>query len=245
MQLAAAMPPLPEGGPNEPRGFRRVSYRTFEARVEDHWTDRGDPNFRIVEDRSVAGRGPTLGRAVYPVGFPSGSGPIMTNFAVTGQPRSLYLSFWARLSPNWEGHRSGVNKIFHIWIGGRNRVYLSAQGQGPGPYEPQVRLQGIPTPEHAQNLRPNVGRDVSVRRGAWVHWEILLIANTTSARDGSAEWWIDGRPAGRHTGLIFTSFPRSVGWETVSWNPTWGGGGPPVSAEMYMDLDDVYVSVAP
>jgi hypothetical protein len=136
-----------------------------------------------------------------------------------------------------------VNKIFHLWIGGSNRVYISAHGKGPGPFEPQVNLQGIPGPQIARDLRARRTRGTAVRRGQWVRWELLLRANTPGNRDASAEWWINGELAGRESGFALVG-PRHPGsWERVSWNPTWGGMGGVVRDAMYQDIDEIYVSV--
>lgn len=232
-----------KGGPNEPEGLRPLTLREFDARVEDGWDDRGGQTFQIVADPGAPGSPPSIGRAVYPAGFLSGRGPIMTSFAIPGKPRTLYLSFWMRLSDNWEGHRTGVNKVFHIWIAGRNRVYLSAQGKGDGPYAPQVNLQGIPGPQIARNLRPVRNQAIAIRRGQWARWELLMQANHPGQRDASVEWWINGQRAGSESNFAFVGSDGDPVWERVSWNPTWGGAGPPVRTPMSMDMDQVYISI--
>lgn len=232
------------GGPNEPIGFTPVSRREFLQRVEEEWTDRGDRAFQIVEDPTAPVSPPFIGRAWYPRGFLAGRGPILTEVALPPKSRGLYLSFWMRLSPNWIGHPSGVNKIFHIWIGGGNRVYLSAHGKGPGPYLPQVNLQGIPGPQIARDLKPLRSHAVLIRRGEWVHWELVFWANRVGEQDGSVEWWINGNRAGRESGLAYVGPKQRAKWETVTWNPTWGGMGGTVPAPMFQDIDEIYVSVS-
>lgn len=234
-----------KGGPNEPAGLKPLTLREFGGRVEEGWDDRGGRGFEIVEDPSAPGSPPHIGRAIYPSGFLSGRGPIMTSFVIPGKPRTLYMAFWMRLSDNWVGHRTGVNKVFHIWIAGRNRVYLSAQGKGDGPYAPQVNLQGIPGPQIARNLRPSRGSGVGIRRGQWVRWELLMRANDPGQRDARVEWWINGQLAGSESGFALVGREGDPVWERVSWNPTWGGAGPPLRAQMSMDMDQVYVSVGP
>lgn len=232
------------GGPNEPTGFSPVSRREFLQRVEDEWTDRGDPFFRIVEDPTAPISPPFVGRALYPRGYLSGRGPILTEVALPPRSRGLYLSFWMRLSPNWIGHPTSVNKIFHIWIGGSNRVYLSAHGRGAGPYLPQVNLQGIPGPQIARDLNPIRSPAIAIRRGDWVHWELVFWANHAGQRDGSVEWWINGNRAGREDGIAYVGPRKNSMWETVTWNPTWGGAGPALREPIFMDMDEVYVSAA-
>jgi len=232
------------GGLNEPSGFIPVSRREFLERVEEGWTDRGDAAFQIVRDPGAPMSPPDIGRARYPRGFLSGRGPILTEVELPPRSRGLYLSFWMRLSPNWVGHPTSVNKIFHLWIGGSNRVYLSAHGKGPGPYVPQVNLQGIPGPQIARDLNPRRSPRILIRRNEWVHWELILWANHQGQRDGSVEWWINGEPAGKETNFAYTAPRLRSEWERVTWNPTWGGGGPVLREPIYMDMDEVYVSVS-
>jgi len=230
------------GGPNEPAGFVPVSRREFMKRVEAEWTDRGDRGFRIVEDPTAPASAPFIGRAFYPRGFQGGRGPILTEVGVPAEHRGLYLSFWMRLSPEWTGHASGVNKIFHLWIADHNRVYLSAHGRGSGPYVPQVNLQGIPGPQIARDLNPIRSGRIKIRRGEWVHWELVFWANHPGERDARVEWWVNGEFAGRESGFALVR-PREKGfWERVTWNPTWGGMGGAVPAPMYQDMDEIYVS---
>lgn len=232
----------PAGGPNEPAGFTRVSLRGFSRRVEEGWTDRGDRAFRIVEDATAPVSPPFIGRAFYPRGYQGGRGPILTEVALPEKTRGLYLSFWMRLSPDWTGHPSNVNKVFHIWIAGGNRVYLSAHGRGLGPYIPQVNLQGIPGPQIARDLNPIRSGRIKIRRGEWVHWELVFWANHPGERDARVEWWVNGEFAGRESGFALVR-PREKGfWERVTWNPTWGGVGGVVPAPMYQDMDEIYVS---
>jgi hypothetical protein len=228
-------------GPNEPAGFSPVAFRTFGQREEGGWETRGDRNLSVLEDATSPGSPPQVGRATFPGGFEGGRGPVRTGFEMVGAEfTSLYISFWVRLSDNWEGHPSGVNKILHIWIAGGNKVYLSAQGQGRQPLRPQVRLQGINERPISRNLQPNFGG--TIRRGSWQRWEVLLRANAHGSPAAVAEWWIDGRRAGSHSGINLVRPNKRPYWERVDWNPTWGGRGSSVSITQFMDLDDLYIS---
>ena len=133
----------PHGGPHEPPGFTLITDRPFDAKVEDGWTDRGDPWFSIVQDPSAPKSPPGVGQAMFPRGYEGGSGPILTAHRLGPGYRDLYLAMWIRFSSNWVGHRSGVNKILHIWIDGRNKLILMARGIGRGPLLATVGLQGL------------------------------------------------------------------------------------------------------
>jgi hypothetical protein len=242
--FSANVQPLNSAGyPNEPAGFTQITERGFDARVEQGWTDRGGNNFSIITDGTAPRSPQNVGRATFPLGFAGGTGPILTGRDIrSGNFTSIYISFWIKLSPNWDGHTSFVNKIYHLWINGQNKVYLSAQGSNAGPLQPQVRLQGIPGPSITRNLTPNVGA-VSITRGNWHRWELVVTANTVGNADGVVEWWIDGVKVGSYRDVQITSASRI--WTNVDWNPTWGGTGDIVPADQFMYMDHIYISGKP
>jgi hypothetical protein len=227
---------------NEPAGLDLLTDASFEGGLPSGWTRRDRDAIEFLPDRTAPHSPPGIARAYFHQGFEGGRGPVRLNWDIEGEHRTLYLSFWMRLSENWVGHRSGVNKIFHLWIDGRNMAYLSAQGAGAGPYAAQVRLQGIAEEPIARNLTPR-GDAPRLRRGTWHHWEVVLTANTPGVRDGRVEWWIDGRPAGRAEHIGFVKARGRPYWTQVSWNPTWGGMGGTIPAVQWMDMDHIQVSV--
>lgn len=231
------------GRPNEPPGLSVLTDRPFNAKVESGWTDRGDPGFHIVSDPSAPQSLPTIGEATFPLGFAGGRGPIQTDFHTTTQPKRIYVALWLKLSPNWDGHSSYVNKVFHIWINGVNRVYLTLTGIDSMPFTPRIALQGVNETPVSRNLGPNAGAQAKVYRGRWHLWEVELIANTPGQPDGEARWWLDGVKVGDYAGINYLATGAAKDyWEIVSWNPTWGGAGDIVPATQYMWIDNVYVS---
>jgi len=238
-------PPPSSSGSNEPAGFTLISERSFGAKVEHGWTDRGDANFTI-EMSSTAPEGLTIGQALYPAGFAGGSGPILTERAVPGGMHQLYLRIWVRFSPNWVGHSTGINKVIFFFIHGQPSVFLNAQGSGSGPLVPLILTQaapGLPAPNYPNDRLPaNVNPGVTLNRGQWHKWEVLLVANTPGQFNGTARWWIDGVLVGNHTNVAFSDAGQANTWELVRWNPTWGGAGGSVPANMTMQMDWVRIS---
>ena len=231
--------PSPAPGSNDqPGDFITLSDRGFSAKVESGWLDRGDANFSIVSDAAAPRSSSLVGQARFPRGFPAGSAPILTSMKLGGE-REVYLSFWVKLSENWYGNSSGVNKVFFIWSHGKPAVYLSAQGAGNQVLEPQIRIQD--SPEGARNLRPNVASS-GLQRGRWHRWEIILKANTPGVADGAARWWIDGTEVGHYSGIRFSGASEPSGWEYVVWNPTYGGSGDPVPHDQWMWVDHATVA---
>lgn len=235
------------GGPDrahEPLGFTMVSFQNFDTKEPNGWRDRGDPWYTIVQGSGVGGSAGHFGRATYPVGFVGGRGPINTLYDFGGtQGKSLYASFWMRLSPNFLGSSNGVNKILHIWSGGTSKVVFSVTGHGTGRLSPQMRLQNIGAGNRGVsfNLDPNVNNK-ALTRDQWFHVEILLTGNTPGQGDGEIRWWVDGTEIGHYNDIGYAGSSTSSHWEIFSWNPTWGGPADVITSTMAIDMDDVYLS---
>ena len=234
--------PPPIGTTKEPSNFQLITERDFGSKVENNWLDRGDAAFSIQTDNSAPRTDKSVGQALFPAGFGAGSGPINTYFNVSGTYRQLYLGMWIKFSSNFEGQQAGVNKIIFLWIDANANVFLNAQGTGSGPLTPSINLQN--NVGGAVRLSPNVVPGATITRGQWHFWEVLMVANTVGQLNGSARWWLDGVEIGNHTG-IGPARDNSNRWEIISWNPTWGGAGGTVAADMSQRIDHIRVSGLP
>ena len=232
--------------PNEPPGFTPYTERPFDTLTEGGWgvqTQPGGSPMLLVSDPTAPRSSPSVGQVTYPVTFSGGDAPAVTWLGglLDRGYRQLYLSFWVKLSSNWQGHpASGVNKIGFVWMNDNNPVvYFSAQGVGDGPLRSEVRLSG--TPDGELNLTQNLA-DPEFTRGQWHRWEVLLIANTGAQANGEAHWWIDGAKVGQYTSLRYDDSSANVWGGELSWFPIWGGVGESPAQEMYMWMDHYYVS---
>jgi trimeric autotransporter adhesin len=231
--------------PNELPGMVLDSERGFDGLTHPLWGD-GFPssNLSIVSDPSAPKSPTSVGRVRYSATFTGGYEPINAYRTLVPAAETLYVSFWVKFSGNWVGHPSGVNKIFHIFIGGLNRVYLSAQGTGTtGNLQPQVRLQQVNYGGGFVNLTPNLAPTTTLVRDQWHRWDVLLIANTGGNLDGRAEWWIDNVKVGQHSGISYVNETQGHNWVSVNLAPTWGGTGSTPGVEQYIFIDNVYISV--
>ena len=250
-------PPPPPGAlyANEPAGVTKISQRDFNAKVENGWTDRGDVRFSIVQDPTAPVSASSVGEALFPTTMTGGTGPIQTTTLVNsgGGKRTMYVAFWIKFSSNWYGHPSGVNKIFHIWINGGNKVYLTAQGIGNGQLAAEVHFQGLGLYDNTTLPRsiswngwPNLNsQSAVVSRGVWHKWELVLVANTPGQYDGEAHWWFDGVKVGQYTAIGYCSATQTGSantWAIVDWNPTYGGVGFPPPNNQQMWMDRIYIS---
>jgi uncharacterized protein YjdB len=239
-------PPPPPPGSVEPPGMTTLSERAFNSVAEDGWgvsAWSGSVSNCTIESDAIAPMSPpNIGRIRYPAGFASGGEPCGESKPLSGNYRTMYLSFWFKVSPNWVGHQTGANKIFHITIGGSNHFVVNLWGYGNGILQMGVLLQGIVnsgTGSTAANWLPNLGTG-EVVRGKWYHVEMIAVGNSSGAADGSVDWWLNGTKIGSHSGIQYVSGAGT--WQNIAWAPTWGGAGPAVPAEMYQYIDHLRLS---
>jgi hypothetical protein len=238
--------------PNQPEGFRELTQRAFDHKAKRD-NDRGESgsegwdgiefrsrNFTIIEDPTAPRSPPSVGQYLYPAGFASGRSPGTAQIAFKRPVREMYISLWIKLSPNWHGNQSSTNKMFFLWIGGGNRVFVSAEGAGMSRLQPQLRLQGVA--DKRRRLRPNVGRDAAVARGEWQRWEFLVKANDPGAANGELHWWIDGRKISEYRDVNIVPAGRRPLWDQFQWSATYGGGGAPVPHDQWIRWDHIYIS---
>lgn len=240
-----AAPPPGSISSNEPAGMTVLTERAFNALNEDGWTNTGSSNYKIAADATAPKSPSNVGQIRFPAGFGSGNAPAVLEKVWSGTQKTLYVSFWVKLSSNWIGNDAGVNKIFHFWIGGSNRLVLNARGVGTGKLLTEVELQGIKAGGNYDAgttalFTANLGLSGELVRNQWVHWEAVLIGNSSGTANGSVDWWLNGTKVGHYGGLQFVSGDGY--WEEMEWSPTYGGAGGVVPADQYQWIDHVYIS---
>jgi hypothetical protein len=243
--------PVVAGHTNQPAGMRLVTNRAFSSKAKTSRDRAGaegwDPiegryaNFSLVSDPTAPASKSTVGQYLYPAGFKGGTSPANAQIAFAIPAKTLYLSLWVKLSSNFQGHRSSTNKMFFLWIAGGQRFFLSAEGAGSNALIPEVRLQGK-IPDKRPRLMPNMARNVSIQRGKWQHWELVVTANTPGRSDGVVQWWIDGTLITDYRDMAILNSRESQQWTQFQWSSTWGGGNDVVNQNMYLQYDHVYIS---
>jgi hypothetical protein len=211
-----------------------LNERPFNSLTENPgWITNG---LSITQDATAPKSPSNVIRATYPAGFAGGSSPGTAEFSHPGH-RVIYISYWAKLSANFWGHLTGVNKQLYEWGNGNGIFYFEAAGVGSGSLTPRVVLQG--TPADAV-LSPNLVPTARIPRGVWYNVEIVLNGNSSGAADGSVDWWLDGVHIGSYSGRQFTSGATS--WGIFQFQPVWGGVTDVVPATMTQDWDHFYIS---
>jgi hypothetical protein len=237
-----AAPPPPPPGSVEPSGMTTLTERPFSALNEDGWASQGD--YSIQSDATAPYSPSSVGQIRFSAGFGSGNAPAVLEKVWSGSNKTLYVSFWLKLSSNWYGNDAGVNKVFHFWIGDSNRLVLNARGTGNGTLTAEVELQGVIAGGNYDGgttalFEPNLASGTIVR-GQWLHWEAIFTGNSSGTADGKVEWWINSTKVGSYSGLQFISGTGI--WQEMEWSPTYGGSGAPVPATQYQWIDHVRIS---
>jgi hypothetical protein len=226
----------------DPSCYKTITNRPFSALNELGWRDASTT---IVTDPTAPASPSNVGQAYYPAGFVEGSAPVNSQYygIATLNYTQVYLSFWVKLSSNWQPDPVSINKIGFVWIHGNPSVVMTNYGAA-FPLTPLVGLQNVPPGSFY--LRQNVNTVTLANDGAWHHWEIQLIANTPGIANGTVRWWLDGTKLGEYTDVQFSGVGQGNTWQYFYWNPTWGGNsGATVRQDMYMWMDDLYASGAP
>jgi len=250
---AAAPPPPPGGGAgwrgNEPAGMTRITDRGFNAVVEDGFDSYGtaspqaDVPFTIVSDGTAPHSPNNVLRTTYPAGFGPGGAPAHTGIPHTEYSK-IYICFAVKLSANWVGNGSGVNKYLYEWTTVPHpSFFFAAYGSGSSPLEPRVMFQDMVVSPNPGFVAPNLVPGARIVRGQWQTVEIYIQGNTAGNADGVVDWYLDGVHVGHvATGIQFSS--GTTAFSTFEIYPIWGGGNtsPAITATQTMDWDHLYVS---
>jgi hypothetical protein len=227
--------------PNEPAGYSRLTERPFSANNEAGWTDQA---VSIVNDAGSLSP-PSAGRVAFPAGFTGGSSAGNTWIVTSTEYRRVYVSVAVKVSSNWQGHHSTINKVGNLKDASgaaRATLFFTLRGAGSDP----LSLMFTATKNGPTNYYQNVN-SVEIKRGQWHQIEFVSILNTSpGSDDGELHAWVDGVKTHHHTAISYDdgSGASNYRWEIFEWRPVWGGTGETVEREMYMEMDHLYVSGA-
>jgi hypothetical protein len=245
--ITVTIPTPPGGGSgwrgNEPAGMTQITDRPFNAVVEGTWDPYGSDAFTIVSDATAPHSPSNVIRATYPAGFGAGGAPAHTGIPHTAYSK-IYICFAVKLSSNWVGNGSSVNKMLYEWTTiPHPSFFFAAYGSGSGTLQPRVMLQDVvSSPASGGFVAPNLVPSAQIIRGQWQQIEIFIQGNTAGAANGVMDWYVDGVHVGSVTGFQWT--PDATAFSTFEFYPIWGGGNtsPAITATQTMDWDHVYIS---
>ncbi|MGI9077188.1 MAG: Ig-like domain-containing protein [Gemmatimonadaceae bacterium] len=240
-------------GRNEPLGFIAISDRPFKSRAisrtddaaAEWWNANAEWNaaqLSIVSDVTAPISPSSVAQIRYPAGMQDGIGPAGMSLRLPNN-RAISMATAVRISANFYGHPSGVNKLNYFYMAaGKPKIYFSAQGQGMGALQPQIRLQGIAEQPVSRNLPLNLMPGATITRGVWHRIEFLLVANTPGQPNGEAHMWLNGTKILDSRTITYLA-PGEKPFDTVSITSIWGGASTAnVPYDMYAWWDHAYVS---
>ena len=240
----------------EPTGMTRLSENKFNCVTScaNQWYyAAGTPDASVVvHDPSAPTNDSTVVQQNFTPQLPGGSSPATFGFGFPNR-RTIYVSFWMKMSSNFVGHPTGVNKSIHFWTkSGRNVAVFVIRGAGSGPLRAGFSVQGLAAPytftsgsasitDLGGDLDPNYA-SCPVERGRWHKYEVVLTNNVVSSTDGRVQYWLDGQKCADYGQLAFVGPGQNDKWEEVQWSPTWGGTGGTITESFFVQMDNLYVS---
>jgi len=222
-----------------------ISDRPFNALNELGWVDEGYGGV-VIQDPTAPKSPSNILRTTLPAGFTGGGGTAWGEISFLA--KTVYVSYWARESSNWEGHEgSNINKRYYIYTTTDvPSIVVVLNGSGSGPLRPFIEGQNITTggegygdprnPDWGPNLVPTA----QAIRGQWHNIELVAAMNTVGSADGYLDLWLDGVHITHYGGIMFQN--SSPSWRVVHYTNLWGGGGGTVANTMWLDWDHLYIS---
>lgn len=240
---------------NEPAAMTQITDRAFSAVVEDDFEawgtatppggNLGEP-LTIVTDATAPETPSNVLRATYLAGFETnpgaGQAPAFTS-KVHSSFAKIYICAAVKLSSNWVGNGSSVNKYGFEWTTVPHpSFFFGAWGSGSGTLSPRAFLQDIVSHGGGVFFEPNLEPTAEIVRGQWHVMEYFLQGNSASTANGSVDWYLDGVHVGSESSIQWSSGATS--FDTFQVYPIWGGGNqsPAITATQTMDWDHLYVS---
>lgn len=243
--------PAPIGGAIEPAGMTRLFDFGFSTLDTIGWRryDGYAGASQLAADPSAVRSAAGVIQQNFTSRLAGGSSP--SNFElVFSARRTIYAALWLKLSSNWIGHATGVNKVLHFWQeNGQNTAVLVIRGAGTGTLRASFGFQGIASAYAFDggitgttgNLDANLASCI-VSRAQWHRYEIVLTNSTPGVADGSVEFWLDGVLCRRALAMPIARAGTPGRWQIVQWSPTWGGTGGAISTTQTMSADHLYLS---
>jgi len=225
---------------HEPSGFSALVSQPWNAITALGWQEYDvDNHVTVVADPTVPTGDPEVLQFLFPEGFSGlGYGPGLVYYMMSKS--EMYLGFYWKMSPDWEGHTSNVNKMFYLFQregDNREAVLVVAYGRPGGPYHLEISNEAS---DGGRWWTQNVN-NVTLVPGQWYKMEMhLKKSSADAAPDGLVEWWINGQLAARYTDAKL----RGANFSEVHIDPVWGGTDSTISKthDDYQRFGRFYIS---
>ena len=242
--------------PNEPARFTALADQAWTA--WDTWlVDPQNGYMSLVANQDGPLSSPSAIQWRYPQGLvgggdpPGGAGSARFDLPADRRTKELYAGLWFKVSADFQGHTSGVQKLYYLSAHGttRNDLWLEVGGTGSGPLG--VRIAGQFDGLDPINIQPNqtdglpdphAGEiPVVISRGVWHQYELYIKLPPTSGGNGMLRVWMDGVLAINRTDVSM-SFDANNGWVQFRQDPIWGGVDDTKAHEDFLWYDHTYIS---
>lgn len=246
------LPETPRACENEPAGFTRAidaPMNTLPALSPNpsaegmlHWPNQTRTLF--IEQSPTAPLSPSgVLRVVYPQGQRGGEAPSRWGTRTLPQNTgSIYVCSWVRFMPGWTSN-GNVGTKFFVMRGpsATNHVVGFLAGAG------STHNYLYTTPQFNDGFAYNLGAaetpENDVGGGGWHKVEVLWVANTPGQRDGEYRHWVDGRLIAVATDAWYFATGDTPRWDSLFFDPTYGGGANTVPFDQFFEVDHFVVSV--
>lgn len=232
-------PPSGDWRANEPGGYVTITDNDHSVIPGGGWWGPfGATEISVVAD-GIPGGDNASARITFPAGF-DGQSPGVIGHTFTGVP-NLYICIGHKLSANWEGHNSSINKVlFATQSAGGEPFLLNAStiGFGSTYFYHGERVGSDP----GSILITNNLTTVSITKGSWAVVEMIIRGGTPGSANGEFHLWVNGTKQAQYTSFQWEDASATGLFDDVKYEPVWGGVDQNVTNTMFMYLDRTYVS---
>lgn len=230
--------------PNEPAGMTPTNPLTFDVNLssDPDWSGYNVGNLGYAVDPTSPSPGDNVGRLNYPVGKAGGGQTVGISNLQEPSGVSVQRLYWCiglKMSPTFQYHSTGTNKIFFINVSGFSGggdPYFCNIDADTSPAQFRGVLQGPLSKVFPGSVNARMNKD------EWYVCEGEMLMNTPGNADGIYRQWVNGVLTNEDLAVEYVNTVYE--WNSFPGiNNTWGGGGDVVTAEnSYIDVSELYVS---
>jgi hypothetical protein len=225
--------------PELPTAYTLLASHTGSPLVPSGWVTNSDgtSGVTVVDDPQAPTSPSSVMRVNYPAGMRDGSAPVGLEFPGTYGVGRLFITYWFKYNPTFQGHDSSINK--HIFVFGQNGTVLVHSELRFIGNVPQGNMDwqfqgGMAAPTYDKRLVDNYGgNQLSISKNQWHRVSLELIYGSNST--GIVRAWVDGVKVGEITNANF-----ATGIGVVKLDPTWGGNSGDIMTQAgFLYFDEV------
>jgi adhesin/invasin len=242
------------GCSNQPGGYTTINDQPWDQKpvhgssTPQGWIDdggNGNSAFSITNDATspAASSNHNVISALFPAGSPGGSATFNTYrpFASSEQYKNIYICLYLKHDADFDNTNGNTGSKF-IWPAGDQVGGTMTYTSHDHATMDFAMIQQGPVDRIMEANLNFAAAEIQPLRGTWVKYEMLLRANTdNSTANGTLDIWINGTHTHSYNNVNW-QMGASRTWQSLSWNPTYGGGLNPVPHNQYQYMDNIHIS---